>query len=150
MIRGPKPKSMRLKLLEGTRADRLNPHEPKFPPSPVDPPAHLTGHALAHWNELAPMLIEMGRLTLADRPALEMLCIEYGDIERAREQGPLERITNHARKTTIRVDPNTADSARKRYLAWLREFALTPSSRLRVSTAAAPPANRLGEFLKQR
>jgi P27 family predicted phage terminase small subunit len=150
MTRGRKPKSTRLKILEGTRADRLNPYEPRFPPSSVNPPGWLEGHALAHWNEFAPYLIQTGRLTVADRTALAMMCVDYADIQKAKEAGPIERVVSHARKTTVRIDPNDADAARKRCLWWLTQFGLTPSSRSRVSTAPAPPSDRMGEFLKQR
>jgi P27 family predicted phage terminase small subunit len=120
---------------------------PEFPPSSVDAPAWLEGHALEHWNALAPMLIELGRLTAADRSALEMLCLDFEEIEQAKEQGPIERVVKHARKTEIREDPNDADAARKRYLWYLTQFGLTPRSRPRIGKPVQPTQDKLAMFV---
>ena len=69
-MRGRKPKPLALKVLEGYRADRTNFAEPKIPAGSTVAPEWLTGHALNHWNELAPVLSKAGMLTEADRFAL--------------------------------------------------------------------------------
>jgi P27 family predicted phage terminase small subunit len=118
----------------------------QFPPSPLDPPSWLEGYALEHWQALAPFLHQTGRLTMGDRTAFEMLCVDYALIRQAEDAGPLERVVRHPRQTSIRVDANTADAAKKRYLRWLREFGLTPSSRARIKSTLEPSKDKLGSF----
>jgi P27 family predicted phage terminase small subunit len=123
---------------------------PQFPTSPLDPPPWLEGHALEHWKELAPFLRQTGRLTMGDRTALEMLCADYALIREAKDAGPQERVIRHARQTSIRVDPNTADAAKKRYLRWLIEFGLTRASAARLKTSARPPVDKMSAFLNRK
>jgi len=129
-MRGRKPMPTSLKLLRGGPPSAAPRGEPQFAPSAVDPPGCLKGEALRHWRELAPLLLRAGLLTEGDRPALEMLCEEYGRIRRSRR-------------------PINADKARERYRRWLVEFGMTPSSRTRVRAAAIPQVNELDAFLSK-
>ena len=52
--RGPKPQPTALKLLRGTRADRVNDAEPCPPPGEPAPPAYLDAEGLAEWGRRAP------------------------------------------------------------------------------------------------
>ena len=62
-MRGRKPKPTSLKLLDGTRADRINHDEPAMPPASTEPPDWLDETARAHWGDLAPVLQSSGLLT---------------------------------------------------------------------------------------
>ena len=149
MTRGPKPKPTRLKLLEGVRADRINGREPIFPPASTEPPNWLEGYALMHWNELAPFLSSTGRLTVADRSALEQFCLDYALIREAKDEGPIETVSSRRGRMVVRTDPNNADGARRRYLAWLIEFGLTPASRSRVAITKGLLQDRMSELFNQ-
>jgi P27 family predicted phage terminase small subunit len=137
------------------RGRKANPNrkvrgELQFPPSSAEAPSWFSGHALNHWNALAPMLIETGRLTQGDRSAFEQMCLDFSIIQESREQGPVERVVRHARKTIVRTDANEAHEARKRYARWLIEFGLTPQSRPRLGKPTQPSEDKLGEFLALR
>src|SRR5262245_20894550 len=127
-MRGRKPKPLALKILEGSRVDPGNFAQPHLPPGSTDPPAGMTGHALAKWCELAPVLSAAGLLTAGDRTALEQLCEEYA---------------------TIKQHPHNSNSARDRLRRMLCEFGLTPSSRSRIKSTEKKPADRLEEFLAE-
>ena len=53
-MRGRKPRPTALKILDGTRADRINHDEPAMPPASIEPPDWLDETARAHWGELDP------------------------------------------------------------------------------------------------
>lgn len=127
-MRGRKPKPTALKLLEGTRADRINRDEPTLPKGDIEPPDwldDLDGYGIDHWNELAPMLSKAGLLTEGDRPALALLCRAYA---------------------RLRLDP-LDDKANDLYRRMLVEFGLTPSSRSRIKATTEKPKDALAEFL---
>ena len=83
--RGRKPKPTAIKLLEGTRADRVNASEPRPASGYPDPPATLDEVALEEWHRLAGELEPMGVVTLADRSALETYCRAYPRRHQAQE-----------------------------------------------------------------
>src|SRR5262245_7494296 len=103
-MRGRLPIPTRLKRLANTRKDRINALEPQYPPSSLRPPAELKGLALEHWRELAPVLRELGLLTVADRFAMVQLCNAYAYSRRY---------------------PDDVGS-RKLYFQYLKDFGLTP------------------------
>lgn len=76
-MRGRKPKPTPLKVLDGTRKDRINPNEPKVEAAPINPP-HWLGlnvpEAMDFWDELAPVMQSAGLLTKADVPLFAQLC----------------------------------------------------------------------------
>ena len=126
MKRGPHPKPTALKILEGCKPFRINFDEPSFRDGSTTPPAWLTGLALEHWNELAPVLSSARILTVGDLSALLVLCLEY------------ER---------WRTDPGN-DKSKDRYIRLLIEFGMTPSSRSRIKAPPEKPKDELGEFLE--
>ncbi len=127
-MRGRKPKPNALKILDGTRSDRINSAEPQMPPAELDPPAWLDKTAVEHWHELAPILHQAGLLTAGDRQTLAVLCESF---------------------SRFRADP-TDDRARDLYRRLSVEFGLTPSSRSRIKATAEPAKDALGEFLNRR
>jgi phage terminase small subunit len=62
-MRGSKPKPTALKLLDGTRADRINHYKPAMPPASIEPPDWLDETARAHWGDLARVLQSSELLT---------------------------------------------------------------------------------------
>lgn len=63
-----------LKVLHGTREDRINRAEPVPSDVPVEAPATLTCEALAVWERLAPDRIRCGVLTAWDVDAFALFC----------------------------------------------------------------------------
>ena len=144
-MRGRKPKPSALKLLEGTRADRINDREPVMPPAAsIEPPAWLDSYGRLHWDELAAILSKAGLLTAGDAAALAQLCDDFSTIRKSIE-GPPADITGDY--DAIRAYLANADKARDRYRRMLIEFGLTPSSRSRIKSTVEKPRDALEEFL---
>jgi phage terminase small subunit len=127
-MRGRKPKPTALKILDGTRPDRINRNEPAMPPASIEPPDWLDERAREHWGELAPVLQSARLLTTGDRQALALLCEAF---------------------SRFRSDPGN-EKARDLYRRMLVEFGLTPSSRSRLKTTAEPVRDALADFLARR
>jgi hypothetical protein len=72
---GRRPAPTALTLLRGNPSrKRLNRAEPKPPAGEVRMPAGFSPEAQAVWDELAPICLVMGTLTLADVRPFRMLC----------------------------------------------------------------------------
>ena len=144
-MRGRKPKPTALKLLEGTRADRVNDREPTMPAAgSTGPPAWLDSYGRQHWDELVGILRPAGLLTAGDLPALAQLCDDYSTIRRSIDGPRAEGIGDY---DAVRALLANADKARDRYRRMLVEFGLTPSSRSRIKSTAEKPRDSLEEFL---
>src|SRR5262245_23709173 len=108
-MRGRKPQPTVLKIAAGVRKSRIPTGEPRSSPGSLSPPKSLTKKlAIEHWNEVAPVLKEMGLLTEANRFGLALLCEEYAHIHSL----PMSK----------------TGTAKDRYRKMLCEFGLTPSS----------------------
>jgi phage terminase small subunit len=69
--RGPAPTPTSLKVLRGTRPDRVNLNEPRpIEGRPVIPPAGLPPLAREEWDRVAPHLIAMGIVAEPDTAGL--------------------------------------------------------------------------------
>ena len=76
--RGPPPKPSAVKKLEGTyRKDRAARNEVVAPPGAPPLPAKMSTIALAKWNELIPVLLKRGTLSVEDGAILEAHCRSY-------------------------------------------------------------------------
>ncbi len=126
-MRGRKPKATALKILERCREDRINRDEPSLPFNPADAPSWLTGLALEHWNEIAPMLAKARVLTDGDRANLALMCECYAE---------------------WREDIRGAWKAKDLYRRLSCEFGLTPSSRSRIKVPSERPKDELEAFLE--
>lgn len=148
---GPKPAPTTLKLLRGSRADRIPEAEPTPPPGCPEPPEHLGEIARDEWSRIVPILEAMGVLSQADGTALAMYCQHY---ERwvAAEKGIRDEGTLSVSATgNIKLSPyiQLANASMAAMQKLLVEFGCTPSSRSRVASMnATPPADELSEFLK--
>jgi len=139
---GPAKKPTALKIIEGTaRADRTNPAEPKPPIALLDAPEHLSAQARETWGAVAPILVRMRVLTIADPIALERLCEAYAETRALRAVVEAEGYTyetqNIAGERMLRANPAVGmlADADRRLLGYLRAFGMTPADRSRVSAA---------------
>ncbi len=79
--RGPPPKPSALKQLQGThRPDRAARNEVVAPPGVPRRPDDLPETAAAKWDELVPLLLERGTLSLEDGAILETHCRAYAQM----------------------------------------------------------------------
>jgi P27 family predicted phage terminase small subunit len=161
-MRGRKPKPTRLKILNGTRADRINAREPTPPAGPPEVPKHLDELARDEWARLVPILEEMGVLSQADGAALMLYCECYSKWLRARGEIAKRGMTIEITKTitskkgstietTGRLQANPAVLIEIQMMRLMKEllieFGLTPSARSRISATGRIKADNLDDFL---
>lgn len=140
-MRGPKPKPVEQRRLEGNPGKRTLP-EPMLvagrPDHELDePPAGLPRDAKEYWRATVRRLVEVGLLDLVDDAALRMLATEYA---RWRQAGRvitregLISIGSHGQPMThpaVRVERD----AHRLYLSAAEQFGLTPMARTRLGLA---------------
>jgi P27 family predicted phage terminase small subunit len=151
---GRRPRPTHLKVVDGTaRKDRTNKREPRPPKGIPRCPAHLKGRSRDAWKHVAPMLDKMGVLTVADGPALELLCDAYALYREAKavvdDCGLSYATTNPAGDPMYRQRPEVAtmNDAWKNVLRALTEFGLTPAARSRVKAPAKDESDPLKKYL---
>lgn len=76
MPKGRKPKPTALKLLDGTRKDRVNSSEPTATPGLAKPPAHLGKVARAKWKQLAK---DVTWFATVDGDAVALYCLAWAN-----------------------------------------------------------------------
>jgi P27 family predicted phage terminase small subunit len=137
MTRGRKPKPTALKLLHGSRSDRINPLEPTPEIVIPDCPPHLDEEAKAEWGRIALELEAMGVLSRVDRAALAGYCQAWSRwvkaediIHKTTEVLQSKETGNFYRNPWLDV----SNRALKQMHQFLVEFGMTPSSRSRVSS----------------
>jgi P27 family predicted phage terminase small subunit len=142
--RGPHPAPTALKLVRGTRADRVNDAEPVPSTTSVEPPAWLGDDALAIWDEYAPDLIRKGVLTAWDVEAFAVTCdaaarrrravaevAKDGEVVELEVFGKNGELTGHRRtRNPWLVVLNHADTQLQR---WAARFGMTPSDRAQLA-----------------
>lgn len=135
MPRKPTPPS--LKVLAGTNQpcrEILDAPEFDLVQQFPDPPQHLNVDGAAMWKDLGPSLVAAKVLQVVDLYPLEQLCYAW---QRFRA------------KSKAGMDLLAAEDAALRNL--FSEFGMTPASRRRVSTGAAPAkANKFANNRKPR
>lgn len=143
-MRGRKPKPTRIKEVEGNPGRRpLNLREPKpdFPPGLPEPPEHLGPHARKEWSRAGKLLLDSRILTVADLPALEAYCVIYGrwsEAERNLQRSGL--VVRVKGQPFPQLNPFliVANQCLKQMRAFLVEFGMTPSSRVRIAAEEKP------------
>jgi len=152
MPRGRKPIPASVKRLAGNPGKRaIRPDLPSQPGAPPMP-ARLMVEPLAveKWQELVPILLGLGTLTLADGEALATLCEVYA----ATQACLLElRATGPVMRTDLGgVKPNPAGPLYRGLVSLqtslMGEFGLTPVSRTRLGGKDEKPIDEIDEFLK--
>lgn len=152
MPRGRKPQPAAVKRLLGNPGKRRI--EDDLPATPGAPPmpARLLVEpaAVEKWNELVPLLLNLGTLTVADGEALATLCEVYS----AAQACLLElRATGPVMRTDLGgVKPNPAGPLYRGLVSLqtslMNEFGLTPTSRARLGGKEEKPADEVEEFFR--
>ena len=133
--RGRKPKPTALKKLEGNPGKRqLNDYEPLPPLSMLRCPNYLLPEAKKEWRRLAPALIDMGVLTIADAVPFAAYCTAF-----ARWREAEDFITKHGSiykdpRGFARPNPYVAIAAHqlREIKSLAAEFGLTPANRTAI------------------
>jgi P27 family predicted phage terminase small subunit len=118
-----------------------------------EPPADLTGTALAIWRDLAPKVWHAGYLAKTDATAFAVLCGILATERQARQAIELEGLTTRSEAGTLKAHPalRAAETARAQARGYLESFGLTPAGRQRVQPDADPvktsPWAEFGEFV---
>ena len=142
--RGPHPAPTALKIVRGTRADRINDDEPVPSEMLVEPPAWLQSDAVEIWEHYAPDLTRKGVLTAWDVEAFGVCC----DVA-ARRRKAVAAIASEGEIVAIQVfdkngKPTGVRRARNPWLivlnqadgqlrTWAGRFGLTPSDRAQIA-----------------
>ena len=149
--RGKKPKPTALKELAGKPGHRPLPEsEPKPGPANLKiPRGRLPEDAKRLWKSLAKPLADVGVLRETDLPAFEMLCLHYAvarmGYEEIEEEGIITWNTQGGAKkhpgATVFIENSRA------FRAYLTEFGLTPSSRVRIDADPTAESKSLSDIL---
>jgi len=153
-MRGRKPQPTALRILRGNPGRRpLPPDEPA--PAPLDAgeaaPDWLADDARAEWARLVPLLTRCGVLTETDRSALTAYCDAWGTWKEASTQ--IRRFgmvlkTKDGKLPVVSPYVRIAHDSLTQMRAFLIEFGMTPSSRVRVhATPAKKPASKWADAL---
>jgi len=139
--RGPKPTPTATLKLRGSWRGELNKSEPEPEKGIPECPPEVKGVAKECWEQVAPMLDNMGVLTVADNMALSLLCETYAHWRRSQDllnkYGDVYPIRDdHGNVKYLQQTPYVAIARNfgKALKDMLTEFGLTPSSRSRIVT----------------
>lgn len=145
-FRGPAPKPVALRVIDGNPSKRPLPNTPE--PSTSDevpaPPKHLGTEARRFWRKVAPELHRLGMLTEVDLAAFERLSESYGLAVQAmkdiKKNGPIEVAS------VFRKDGEVSGERRQKnpaiqvwrdsttlFKALAAEFGITPATRARFN-----------------
>ena len=142
---GRKPKPVALKIIEGNPGNRpLNQNEPQ-PDLATDvcdvPPQGLSALARDAWAHYTPILRNCGLLTVADIPALTMLCEHWAlwreSLEAARAEGSGNR---GPARLNVERDAKIVQSM-------LADFGMNPSVRSRIHVQSPDNPDPMRDFL---
>ena len=152
MPRGRRPKTAAQKLLDGNPGKRrIRPDLPADPGAPPMPERLMVEPAaVGKWQELVPILLDIGTLTTSDGEALATLCEVYAAAQACllelRASGPVIRTDLGG------VKPNPAGSLYRGLVSMqaslMGEFGLTPTSRARLGGKENKPADEVEEFFR--
>jgi P27 family predicted phage terminase small subunit len=150
--RGRKPKNTALKILAGSREDRVN----RAAPSPArrvpKPPDHLDEYGLEAWHRLIGQLDELGVVSTADTELMGIYCGVYSRYRHALEEVKAHTLVVVTDSGCQKSNPATSviSQCERTMAALLGEFGLTPASRSRVRGRAEQPRDALAEFLNRK
>ncbi|MFC0546921.1 phage terminase small subunit P27 family [Kutzneria chonburiensis] len=136
---GPAPKPTALRLIEGDRADRINPAEPIPRGLPPVCPDGVSDDVRAIWDYTVAELDAMGTAAAADRDAL--LCYCEAVVSHRRASAVLANSAvlvkgihgGMVRNPALQIQRDSAGIIR----AFAQEFGLTPSARTRIEVKGA-------------
>jgi P27 family predicted phage terminase small subunit len=149
-----RPQPTALKILRGNPGKRrLNAAEPKPRADGIQPPAWLTGDALAKWSELFPILQAVGLITRADVGPLARYCDTWAWWRRCRDV-----IDRDGDTVVVRDDAGNVKWSQQRPEVGIvsklaqqmhrleAEFGLTPAARSAIQVSTETPRDELDEF----
>ncbi len=149
-MRGRKPTPTAIKKARGNPGRRpINKREPKPRRKLPRAPFILSDVAREHWRKLAPILYDMGVLTVADLDMLAAYCEAYARRQHALEMvAKSEQVIKTASGNLIQ-NPflGIANHAMDQMLKIAAEFGMTPSSRSRLVSGAAQSADPFEAYL---
>src|SRR3990172_3936709 len=148
--RGPKPKPIELKKIQGNPGHRpLNLSQPK-PKVPVKRPRGMGGLQKKFWNEYAPELERLQILTGVDSAAFRLMADHFAIAVQAVRELQAEGLNVEA-KEGIKKNPlaQIFKDNSLAFKAFASEFGLTPSSRTRLKMPAELEQLSLAEQLFQ-
>ena len=125
------------------------PQEPEVEAGSLEVPARLQGRAVEVWNELAPMLCDLGLYTSADRLALSQLCKVTAEVEELEDFLAESGGTFETEKGYVcqRPEVGMLNANRAHLLSLMDRFGLSPRQR---SGLSAKPKPKESEFDKWR
>jgi P27 family predicted phage terminase small subunit len=137
----------KLKILRGNPGDRpiLPEPEPQTFNSIPPPPDYLDAEAAAEWRKLAPELVRIGLLTLADVTAFGSYCQVVGRWIKAERELNSQSLTIPAGDgTSTKVNPlvHVASTAQRDLIAAAAQFGMTPAGRARLNAGITRPPKK--------
>lgn len=147
--RGPPPQPTALKILHGNPGKRpLNKQEPKPQEFAAEPPDTLNDEGRAQWERLIVILKGMKVLTEADYIALGNLCSAYQTQLMAQRQLAQAGILYRTQSGYIQASPlfSIVRCSMELVFRYLKEFGLTPSSRVLVRAEHTADDDEWAEF----
>ena len=139
--RGPVPTPTEVLKMRGSWRADLNRGEPQATPGAPERPDWLTARAAVAWDDLAPMLAEVGVMTLNDGPALALLCETWATWKEATEMiakhgSVLPTKFSNGEIKGVQTSPyiSIARHSGAQLHRLFQEFGLTPSARTRIVT----------------
>lgn len=142
---GRRPQPTALKLLRGNPSKtKPNALEPKPPAGAVTKPGGLSTGAAAVWDELAPICLAMGTLTVADVRVFGTLCELQASLQYATAQKAQAMAGGEADLAAVlKAERDTANTLRPYYAL----FGLEPISRAKIQVPKAEPVSKWGDAL---
>lgn len=138
-----------LRITQGNPSGRPLPErEPQADRGIPAMPAMMSARAQQVWADLAPLLLQLGTLSVADGVALEALCNQIVYLREAQKSIDTDGIivqTQHGPRKNPAI--NVADGSLKQVRALLGEFGLTPSARARIKSNNPEHDNVLDQLL---
>jgi P27 family predicted phage terminase small subunit len=137
----------KLKLLRGnpSRVPIQPEPEPRAFGSIPEPPDHLDAEAAAEWRKLAPELVRIGLLTLADVTGFGAYCQLVGrwiKAERALNGQELVIATEDGTSTKVNPLVHVASAAARDLLSAAAQFGMTPAGRARLNAGITRPPKK--------
>jgi len=147
--RGPAPKPVELKILEGNPGKRrLNHDRPQPTATPPAVPAWLPPEAKAEWFRVLPELVRLKLVTVVDAAALAGYCLAWAQLQEA--QAALESgltMTLPSGYTQQRPEVSIVHKCLALIKTFSAEFGFTPSSRGRMTAPSTDEDDSLGGIL---
>ena len=151
MVKGRKPRPMRLKLIQGGKPKKRRRKKPakktagKWAKAPSVLP--LKGKEL--WEQLGPELEKIGLLEPVDLPAFLAMCMVYGQAFEAADVVEADGQTTEGDRGTLKKHPQMTilNEMLQQFRQWCAEFGLTPAARERLDIPEVEEASDLEKLL---